>query len=269
MAGRSRDSHVQDGERLMCLGAPWRVGASGDAKRDAKHRSGGQPMRFWRVRGRSREKSMILHMSVFPVLSWCAGAWFQVLSRCTACSCRSVDEALQLWPYRDKSTNTKFERSARWCEGPNLTANMPRWDTAMRYGWWRCAGRVDRLSTQYTSICVVKVACWRGAMHRATIRGLRFRHSDPERRWLVRGFRERTGRRLGDAMQNAIGMHKGWRETGEQGVAWSTCKGEILNRTTRQKTCARLAPRVSGIACAALTGNVGPRDESILQRSGG
>lgn len=102
-------SRVRAGGYLTLLGATIQIGTSHQAEWEAtKHKCWialNLPRRFWRVRGRAQEKMRILHMCVFPVLSWCSGSrhWTQgELISAYSMQLQMSRRALHLWPFREE-----------------------------------------------------------------------------------------------------------------------------------------------------------------------
>lgn len=74
---------------------------------------------FWRVRGHATAKIRMLHLAIYPSLSWCAGSrsWNRrELKQVRTVQLRMCRRALNFWPAGEETLQMLVKRSARWSE---------------------------------------------------------------------------------------------------------------------------------------------------------
>lgn len=94
--------------------------------------------RFWRVKGHAAEKLRMLHLIVFLVIRWCAGACFwrqHELKSARTLQLHMCRRAPNLRLRRNEDIADYNHRAARWCEIVLTAAKLPRRDAALLSPW--------------------------------------------------------------------------------------------------------------------------------------
>lgn len=195
--------------------------------------------RFWRLKGFGVEKMRMLHMSIWPVLNWCAGGRYwnrQELQQVYSMMLQMSRRALNLWPYRDEEIKDYLRRTV------HRVAKIPRWDQALLASWWRYAGHIARLAAREPDRWISKILTWRDAAYRRSVRGLLWRSNDPTRQRVGRGSRHTTARRWDDPLQHVCGGHtqglQPWQVLAQDKTRWAELETVFLCTYSRRRRCA-------------------------------
>lgn len=115
------------------------------------------------------------YMCAFPALNWVVVGiiWSrQEVQSVYSMQLQMSRRALQLRPYRDKSIEDSFRRTARWCENVHHSVGVPSEGRSIFTSSWRWTGHLSRLHQRDLACWISKVLHWRYAFYRETIRGL-------------------------------------------------------------------------------------------------
>lgn len=101
-------AQVATDECVRLLGSTWQVGNGCKGEWETTRHKFWQAFHlrrsFWRLKGSAVEKMRMHHMSIWPVLNWCAGGRFwhrQELSSLYSMMLQMSRRALNFWPQQD------------------------------------------------------------------------------------------------------------------------------------------------------------------------
>lgn len=173
----------------------------------------------------------MLHLAVFPTLSWCSATRYHEFPEARTVKLRMCTRALQVWPQVDEYVPTFFRRIARLGDCVKQPARFPIWDSAVMSAWWRWAGRIARLVARDQNIALDGASLERFSIM------LLGRASDPCRSRLGTNRVGRPVTRWEDHIQRACSALSStlmpWQPIAQDNIALDAMEADSAQRHTR------------------------------------